>query len=177
MAETSLRLKHNQGLSCSRAAALSHCPRAPPGPRPPHHPCSPHRMAPLGRQSKDGGPGTLGRHTPPHNGPNSLILAGEWAQATHQPIRRVFVWEKNDLFNLRQPLCAAETTLQSTSLNKAKGEGPQFLDSHRKPSRTWLESVELGHMERMGDSALHRVRPWVYTPQPTGHTNSRGQLA
>lgn len=26
MAETSLRLKHNQGLSCSRAAALSHCP-------------------------------------------------------------------------------------------------------------------------------------------------------
>lgn len=24
-----------------------------------------------------------------HNGPNSLILAGEWAQATHQPIRRV----------------------------------------------------------------------------------------
>lgn len=50
------------------------------------------------------------------------------------------VWEKNDLFSLRQPLCAAETTLQSISLYKAKG---QFLDSHRKPSRTWLESVEL----------------------------------
>lgn len=32
-------------------------------------------------------------------------------------------------------------------------------------------------MERMGDSALHRVRPWVPTPQPTGHTNSRGQPA
>lgn len=85
----------------------------------------------------------LGRDTCSHNGPNSLILAGESAQATHQPIRRVLVWEKNDLFNLRQPLCAAETTLQSTSLNKAKGEGPQFLDSHRKPSRTCLESVEL----------------------------------
>ena len=167
MAETPLRLKHNQGLSCSRAASLSHCPRAPPGPRPPHHPCSPHRMAPLGRQSKDGGPGALGRDTPPHNGPNSLILAGEWAQATHQPIRRVFVWEKNDLFNLRQPLCAAETTLQSTSLNKAKGEGPQFLDSHRKPSRTWLESVELGtHGE---DGGQCTAQGEALGPHPPAH--------
>lgn len=113
------------------------------GPRPPHR-TTPHPpMAPLGRQSKNWGPRALGRDTCSHNGPNSPILAGESAQATHQPIRRVLVWEKNDLFSLRQPLCAAETTLQSTSLNKAKGEGPQFLDSHRKPSRTWLESVDL----------------------------------
>lgn len=56
---------------------------------------APHpRMAPLGRQSKDWGPRALGRDARSHNGPNSLILAGESAQATHRPIRRVDLGKK-----------------------------------------------------------------------------------